>query len=193
MACQGLFSVHAVLSREDLKRQVARYRKANRNLAEQLRYYKKQCAAQKHKTRRDIQALLQKTYAAIADIVVEWEYQLKKKDLDDTVRMGRMELILDRHLGSENDLGEMGEVMNLAFDHIMDRMQQEKGIEFTIRDKKLFCYMVTRMVNESVRILLKLNCASTAGTQKNRLKQKISHYTVQGRKEYLDLIDKNNK
>lgn len=193
MACQGLFSVQTVLSREDLMRKLARYRKANRNLAQQVRYYRKRCAVLEQEKRRNVQTLLQKTYAAIADIVIEWDYQLKKKDLDDTVRCGRMELILDRHFGNEDNLGEIGNVMNLAFDRILDRMQQEKEMVFTIRDKLLFCFMVTRMVNESVRILLKLNCASTAGTQKNRLKQKIIHYTVKGRKEYLDLIDKKNK
>lgn len=193
MACQGLFAVHTVRSPEELKILLASSLRAQRNLAQQVRYYKKKYAALHHETRRCIQALLQLTYSALAEIVIEWDYQLKNQELDEQMRKGRMELLLDKHLGNEKDLGIIGKVVNLAFDQVLDQMQREEKVVFSTRDKKLYCYMVTRMADESVRILMKLNCASTAGTQKYRLKQRIGHHTVKGRKEYLDLLDKKNK
>lgn len=170
-----------------------RSRRDQQDLAQQVRYYKKRCAILEHETRRNVQTLLRMTYSTIADIVIEWDCQLRDKSLDDTMRRVRMELLLDKHLGNEKNLGIIGKVVNMAFGHILDLMRQEKEDVFSIRDQKMYCYMVTHMADESVRILMKLNCATTAKTQKYRLKRRIARYTVKGRKEYLELLDKKNK
>lgn len=180
-----------MLSRKDLLILLASSRKRNRNLAQQVRFYKKRCNVLQQESRRYIRTLLILTYSAIGDMLKVWDRQLKEKGMDDPLLRAEMELIIEKHLGNEENLGEIGKVVNLAFDHVMDRIQQEES--FDNRDRKLFCYMVTQLDNRSLRILLKLNCTSTVGTQKSRLKRKLSHYTVKGRKEYLALIDKKNK
>ena len=177
-----------MLSRKDLLILLASSRKRNRNLAQQVRYYKKKCEKVQRLSREMRLALLRQAYSVINEILLILQNQYK----DHPELWVPIEIILEKHLCGGDSPTTLEDVVNRAFDRVLERMEQDVSY-LTPKDKALFCCMVVQLGSEAIRILKKANCTATVGTQKSRLKRKLGHYTVKGRKEYLALIDKKNK
>ena len=174
----------------DLRSKNAQLLHQNRNLAAQVRYYKDKALAKQRADRQRKRLLLRLQYAALGGFIQFWYSVLKdpKNHIESFPKMWGG-VLFEKYLGGAKGAGQLGEVINLVFDQVLTRMQRDIP-DLKPEEKALYCYMVIQLGNEPICHLLNLHEKVTVSVRKNRLRSKIDHWSVTGRGEYLELIDK---
>lgn len=172
----------------NLKSENARLARQTRNLAAQVRYYKDKAHGRERANRLWKRRLLCLQYAALGDFLRLWFF-LKDHDRLNEIPRAKGDIVLEKYLGGAKGAGQLGEVINQVFDQVLTRMQREIP-DLKPEEKALYCYMVIQLGNDPICHLLNLREKVTVSVRKNRLRSKIGHWSVTGRWEYLELIDK---
>lgn len=163
----------------------------NMNLAAQVRYYKKKATQQLHLNRMQLQGLFFIPLQTIGAFVDEWYYQMECQ-LSDETRLKRTRNILKKHLGGPDGAAQLGEIVNLVFNHALHHLKREVE-NLQPEEEALFCYMTARLRNDQIGRLLNIEKLPTVSARKNRLREKICTRRPEGQDEYMALIGKKNK